>query len=137
MKTTNVEVTPIDLSTLNAEQLKALRKAMSARAKSRTGDIGKRNKLIDAMLHETEGDGYRNTTSDILAALQAKDIVAKDLTVDERAVELKKIQTRKQLLVKKDPTAKVGYKVSPTGIGALTVERAVAFLKANAPELLK
>lgn len=128
-----VSLTPsIDLASLTPEQLKQLRVTLREASKTQRGDAKSRNELIDSKLREKDNAGFMHTTSDILAALQVAKIVPATLTSDERAAALKMIQTRKQALVK-DPVniGLVGFKPTPTGIGALTVERATEFLVAQ------
>jgi hypothetical protein len=130
----------IDIAKLTPEQVLALSRAIKAKSKARSGDPKARATVIDAMLQEREGDGFKHTTADILSALQSKAIVSSALTADERAVEIKKIQTRKQLLVGKGTTdaevaalkLKYGYKVSANGF-MITADRIVAWLTDATP----
>lgn len=118
----------LDITKLTPVQLQALTKQMTAMRKAKSGDAGKRNKVIDAMLQEKNGTEFKHTTGDILGKLQSENIVSKSLTSDERAGELKKIQTRKQLLDKKPEfKGKVGYKVSAAGF-AVTLDRVLTFI---------
>lgn len=136
----------IKLTDLTAEQLLTLTKQLKATAQAqRKAGAGTRTawkSLVDNMMREKDATGFKHTTADVLAALQAKSLVAKEFN---RAEELKKIQTRKQKLAKlRDKAGKLvhaegtlGFKASLTGVGALTVERCIAFLNANGYPNLK
>ena len=126
---TTQPVAPLDVTELTPEQLRQLRDALRQQSKARSGDVDKRNALIDKDLHERDGDGFRWTTAEILQHLVDAQIVTIK-TDDDRKAAIKMIQTRKQHLEGKGDKA-VGYKPTPTGIGALTVERGIAFLTAN------
>lgn len=133
----------INIATLTPEQLVALTQQLKAKAKQeRKANAGNRDawkSLVDSMLQEKDGTAFKHTTADMLAALQAKSLVASNLTPDQRAEELKKIQTRKQKLEKMrndDGTLKYakgtfGYKASPHVVGPLTLERVLAWIAAN------
>ena len=134
MKTTKTNETTatttapsISLTALSPTQLKELRAMLREQGSKTRGNVTKRNAVIDRMLHERDDTGFKHTTADILAALQSGGIVASNLSSEDRAAALKMIQTRKQTLANKGDD-KVGYKPTPTGIGALTVERAIAYL---------
>lgn len=124
----------IDINDLNPQQIKDLRKQLRAASSVTKESLAKRNTLIDTMLHEKDGDEFKNTTSDILVALQDADCVPATLDNHNRKEWLKKIQTRKQHLAKKGDTS-VGYKTTPTGIGALTPERVVDWIIEHSDEL--
>jgi crotonobetainyl-CoA:carnitine CoA-transferase CaiB-like acyl-CoA transferase len=119
---------PITLASLTPDQLKALHAELKAQKKARSATRGDRNTLLDKMLQEKDGAEFKHTTADILAAMQAKSLVASNLSKEERAVELKHIQTRKQLLEKKPEfKGKVGYKAS-AGFNTLTLDRVCEWL---------
>jgi ATP-dependent 26S proteasome regulatory subunit len=123
-QTTESATAAIKLTDLNAEQLKQLKAQLKEQSKNRSGNITKRNSVIDKMLHEVAANGeFVHTTADILAALQDAKVITAELSNEDRAAALKMIQTRKQALVKKGDSA-VGYKQTPTGISGLTqIER--------------
>jgi hypothetical protein len=132
--------TLLDISKLSAEQLKQLKAQLNAQRKTVNDKRGGRYAITDAMLKEKdENGGFKHTTGDILAALQAKSDetgVPTTLTKDERAEWLKKIQTRKQYLEKLTDEAgnlvhaegTFGYKPSAGGFTALTPDRVVDWL---------
>ncbi len=124
----------IDIAKLTPEQIKQLTSQARMQRIAASGKPADRNAVIDAMLQEREGDEFKHTTADILAALIAKSIVS---ATADRPAELKRIQTRKQLLVKKPGNeGKYGYKLTPFGF-TLTVERIVAWLAEATPEQRK
>lgn len=120
-------MTTIDINALTPSQLTALKRQIAAARKAKTGDHAARNAIIDRMLIALDGE-FVHTTSDILVALQSADVVARVLTAEERAAQLKMIQTRKQKLSKKNPTIAYGYKASATGLGALTLPRVQSWI---------
>ncbi len=120
----------ISLDQLTPAQIAALAKQLKAQRKADMGDHKAWVEIVDKMLHEKEGDGFKNTTSDILAALQAKAIVPAALSSEARAMHIKRIQTRKQLLEKKpEHKDKVGYKPSANSFGPLDADKIVAWLQ--------
>jgi hypothetical protein len=127
------EQTAISLSQLTPEQIAELRKQMKAEQKQRSGDRESWNKLVDKMLQERTGTEFNHSTGDILAALQADKIVSGNITGKDRAAEIKRIQTRKQLLEKKvgedgKPLYTVGYKPSANGF-LMSLDRVIAWAK--------
>lgn len=123
----------ISLDQLTPEQLAQLKTAMRADRKARMGDRKPWNAIVDVMLQEREGDGFKHTTADILAKLQAQKQESASLSTADRIIVIKKIQTRKQLLEKKrDESGKllyqVGYKPSANGL-MMSVDRILAYLK--------
>jgi hypothetical protein len=107
----------ITLASLTPEQLKVLKAQLKAQAKANGGNLEARRAIIDRMLQEIEGTGFKHTTADILSALQEAKLVDKELDKHDRSEWLKKIQTRKQDLKKKpEYTGKVGYKASAHGL---------------------
>jgi hypothetical protein len=119
----------ITLAQLTPEQLVALKTELKTQKKAKSSNRGTWVFTVDKCLQEKELDGtFKNTTADILQALQ----IAKVWDGNEREVELKKVQTRKQQLVKKDEANKLiyGYKASEHGFG-MTVEKATSFLIAQ------
>ena len=131
----NQNTTPIDLATLTPAQQSALRKQLAAALKASQPSTESRYAVIDPMLATKDGDSWKYTTADILAALQDKSVVAKELSSEDRAEWLKRIQTRKQHLVKKSPNA-YGFKQSLAGVGVLTLERVQAWATANGYKLI-
>lgn len=121
----------IKLEQLNPEQIAQLAKQLKDARKAKSGDPKKRNTVIDRMLQEKDGNDWKHTTSDILVQLQADKVVASDLNAADKAAELKRIQTRKQLMVKKFGKEKYGYKISANGF-AVTLSRVVTWLKNTA-----
>jgi len=125
---TQAPVTPstnvISLEQLTPEQLVALKNQLKAQKKARSSNREVWVETVDKMLQEKENGQFKNTTADILDALQ----VAKAWDGQEREVELKKVQTRKQLHVKKDASNKdkYGYKASEHGF-QLTEAKVVAW----------
>lgn len=118
----------IKIEQLSQEQIKQLRAALKAQAKSNTGNISKRNGIIDRMLHEQDEDKqFKHTTADILSALVSAKVYPEQKSSEDRAKALKMIQTRKQHLVAKGDTA-VGYRKTETGIGGMTIESCIAYL---------
>jgi hypothetical protein len=116
----------ITLAQLTPEQLLALKGQLKAEKKAKSSNRVGWVATVDKCLQEKELDGtFKNTTADILEALQ----IAKVWNGQEREVELKKVQTRKQLLVKKDQANKLkyGYKTSEHGF-SVTRDRACIFL---------
>lgn len=121
--------TAIKLSDLTGEQIVALRKQMRAEAKANGQTLEARNTLLDRMLQERDGVEFQHTTSDILVALQTAKLAPATLDKADRAEWIKKIQTRKQLMEKKDGNAgKFGYKASSHSFGALTGDKIVVWL---------
>ncbi len=126
-----MQTTNITLDQLTPEQLKALATQMKAASSAKRKGAKDRWPIVDAMLAERDGNGFKHTTGDILVALQAKSLVDKDLSAEARAEALKMIQTRKQKLEKMvdehgkrvHPEGKFGYKPSANGVGPLTYER--------------
>jgi crotonobetainyl-CoA:carnitine CoA-transferase CaiB-like acyl-CoA transferase len=124
----------IDIATLTPEQLAAITKQLRDSKRAKSGDPKKRNPIVDKLLQEKDGTEFKHTTADILAALQAANVVAATLTPEERAAELKKVQTRKQLLVKKpENKGKYGYKQSANGF-SVTLARVLEWLKTASPQ---
>jgi len=132
-KNQNTTASLIKLENLTAEQLASLHGQISAKRKLVRAGSGSRNAVIDPMLHETNDLGHVHTTADIVVALQAKSLLPKELSKTDHAVEIKKIQTRKQLLQRKGDTS-VGYRASATGFGPLTVERVLTWLESASAE---
>jgi len=115
----------INLAELTQAQLTELKKQLKTAKKARSSTRGVWVETVDTALKAMDASGFVNTTADILAKLQ----VAGAWDGTERDVELKKVQTRKQLLQKKpELVGKVGYKVSATGF-VLTTDRVIAYLK--------
>lgn len=131
MNTTN-----ITLDQLTPDQLKALHGQLKAGATIKRKTAKLRWPLVDAMLAEREGDGFKHTTAGIVVALQGKGLVDKDLSAEGRAEAIKMVQTRKQKLEKMvgedgklvHGKGKFGYKASAGGFGPLTVERVITWL---------
>jgi len=121
----------INLAELTQDQLVSLKAQLKTAKKARSGTRGVWVETVDTALKAMDDSGFVNTTADILAKLQ----VAGAWDGTERDVELKKVQTRKQLLQKKpELVGKVGYKLSATGF-VLTPDRVIAYLKGlNASE---
>lgn len=125
--------TGVDLAQLTPAQILQLTKQLREARKHDLGDHETWLTVVDPMLHETEGEGFRYTTSDILAAVQAKGVVPMQISSDTRIMQIKRIQTRKQLLEKKrgedgKPLHKVGYKPSANSFGPLDAVKIVAWL---------
>jgi hypothetical protein len=125
-----------DLASLTAEQLAKLTKQLAEKRKADRGDHESWKTIVDTMLKEREGDGFKHTTSDILAAVQAKAIVP---TTCDRPAQLKRIQTRKQQLERmRDDKGnliwdgKVGYKQSANSFGPMDGAKVVAWLSVPA-----
>lgn len=119
----------MQLTDLTPEQLTALKAQLKAATKARSATRGDRNATVDAMLQERDATGFVHTTSDILSKLQAANLVPSTLDKAERAEELKKIQTRKQLLdAKPEFAGKVGYKASPLGVRAISHDAVIDWL---------
>lgn len=123
----------VDLSTLTPEALLALQKQLKALKKADAIDHDKWKAVVDELLHEKEGDGFKWTTSDILAAVQAKGVVKATLTVQERQEHIKRIQTRKQVLEKQrddkgNLVHSVGYKQSANSFGPLDITKILAWM---------
>ena len=128
---------PITLESLTPEQLASLHKQLKAQRKEKSKSRESRNTLLDRMLQEKSGDEFKHTTADILAALQADGFVSSNLSKEDRAIELKHIQTRKQLLDKKPEfKGKVGYKAS-AGFNTLTLGRVCVWLDTATPSDIK
>ena len=131
MSTNTQTATPaIDITKLTTEQLAALRKAL--KANSSVTDHKQWNTVVDAMLQGQDATGFKHTTGDILAAVVAKKLMPKPMDKNQRAMAIKRIQTRKQLLEKKvDETGKklfkVGYKPSENGL-TMGLDRVLAWL---------
>lgn len=126
----------IDLNALTPEQLLKLTKQLAERRKADKGDHKQWVIIVDAMLRERDGEGFKYTTSDILAATVAKGIVPASA---DRPIQLKRIQTRKQLLEKQRDDkgnlvneGKVGYKASANSFGVLDGAKIVAWLSVTA-----
>ena len=118
-------VKTISLAELTQDQLASLKAQLKTAKKARSSTRGVWVEMVDTALKAMDASGFVNTTADILAKLQ----VAGAWDGTERDVELKKVQTRKQLLQKKpELVGKVGYKVSATGF-VLTTDRVIAYLK--------
>lgn len=114
----------IDLAALTPAQIAQLAKQLKEQKKADAGDHDQWVKVVDAMLHESDANGFKHTTSDILAACQAKAIIPMTISEDGRKAQIKRIQTRKQLLEKKpEHKGKVGYKVSSHSFGPLTKDK--------------
>ena len=115
----------VTLAQLTPEQLLALKCQLKAEKKAKSSNRGTWVATVDKCLQEKENGQFKNTTADILQAL----LVAKAWDGNEREVELKKVQTRKQLHVKKDAANKdkYGYKASEHGFG-ITLPRVIAWL---------
>lgn len=122
----------IDISKLSVDQLAAIKKQLKAQKKEKSKGRSTWVATVDKMLQEKDGNSFKHTTADILQALQT----AKVWDGTEREVELKKVQTRKQLLEKKPEFKdKVGYKASAHGF-AVNVDRVIAWVTtASADEL--
>lgn len=115
----------INLAQLTPEQIKQIMSQARVQRVAASGKPADRNAVIDAMLQARDGDNWKHTTADILDALIAKSIVS---ATADRPAELKRIQTRKQLLVKKPGNeTKYGYIKTPFGF-TLTAERVIAWL---------
>lgn len=140
-----MQTTNITLDQLTPDQLKALSQQLKATSTAKRKSAKDRWPIVDTMLTEKDGTGFKHTTADILTALQAKSLVDKDLSPDARAEALKMIQTRKQKLEKmrdKDgklvhAEGKFGYKPSAHGVGPLTVERILAWAEKADPADIK
>lgn len=127
----------LDISKLTPAQIQALQKQLKLERKAQLGDHSQWVTIVDAMLHETDGDGFKWTTADILAAVQAKAIVSTTLDAEQRNMQIKRIQTRKQLLEKKkddkgNAQHKVGYKPSTNSFGPMDATKIVAWLSVPA-----
>lgn len=120
----------ISLSDLTPTQLKELHAQLKAQRKQSSGNRKEWQKTVDSMLQEREGDGFKHTTATILDTLISKNLVPASA---ERKAEIKKIQTRKQLLEKKldkdgKPLFSVGYKPSATAFGPMSVEKVLTWI---------
>lgn len=125
----------ISLDQLTPEQIATLKSLVKTEAKAARPDRKTWNPIVDAMLQEREGDGFRWTTAQILERLQQEKVVKPSLATPERESEIKKIQTRKQLLERKrDRDGKllftVGYKPSANGV-TITLDRVLLWVKAQ------
>lgn len=133
-----MDTNTLDISKLSPEQIALLAKQLRTASRAKSGDPKNRNAIIDKLLQEKDGKGFKNTTQDILDAMIAAKVVKADA---DRKIELKKIQTRKQFLVKKPKTdaeraaAKLlyGYKVSANGF-AVTIDRVLEWIKTATPD---
>jgi hypothetical protein len=125
----------IDITKLTPAQLAQVADQLKAKRKLDAGDVKARWAIIDRMLAEKDGDAFKHTTADILTELQTAKIVRTDLTKDDRAEWLKKIQTRKQHLEKlTDESGKLvhakgtlGYRPSAGGF-TMTPDRVVDYI---------
>lgn len=132
-----VAPTAIDLSQLTPDQITKLAKQLKEARKADKVDHDSWVKIVDTALHEREGDGFRWTTGDILSQLQAKGLAKPTLDTEQRQSEIKKIQTRKQLLEKKrddkgNLVHTVGYKASSNSFGPMDASKIVAWLSVPA-----
>jgi hypothetical protein len=122
----------ITLADLTPEQLAELNKQLKAQRKANSSNRKGWNEIVDKMLHEKDGDEFKHTTADILAALMNAKLEPSSMDSEARANLLKKIQTRKQLLVAKlkaeNKPIDVGYRASATGF-SLTPDKVIAYLK--------
>lgn len=132
----------VDLALLTTEQITKLQAQLKAAQKADRGDHKVWVEIVDAMLKERDGEGFKHTTSDILSALQAKAVVSSTINDDSRKMHLKRIQTRKQLLEKQTDKAgnaplkgKVGYKPSTNAFGPLNCDKVIIWLESN-PEAI-
>jgi len=135
-KVEHMQTTNITLDQLTPEQLAQLSKQLKATSTAKRKGAKDRWPIVDTMLATKDGDGFKYTTAEIVAALQDKGMLDKTLAPEARAEALKMVQTRKQKLEKMrtkegalvHPEGKFGYKPSAHGVGPLTVERIVAWV---------
>lgn len=129
----------MNIAELTAEQLTAIQAQLKAQASERLKEQAKtkdaRYAIVDSMLAtKLEAGGFMYTTSDILLKLQEQKLVG-ELSKEDRAEYLKKIQTRKQNLEKlRDKTGtlvhapgKFGYKPSAGGF-TINADRVIDWL---------
>lgn len=125
--------TILDIASLTPDQLAKLQRQLKEHKKATAIDHESWVTIVDKMLHEKDETGFRWTTADILSTVQNKGIVPPTIDADRRAQEIKRIQTRKQLLEKKRDDKgnlmhDVGYKPSTNAFGPLTAERVMEWL---------
>lgn len=123
----------LDIASLTPDQLAKLQRQLKEHKKATAIDHESWVTIVDKMLHEKDETGFKWTTADILSTAQNKGIVPPTIDADRRAQEIKRIQTRKQLLEKKRDDKgnlmhDVGYKPSTNAFGPLTAERVMEWL---------
>lgn len=134
----------ITLDQLTPEQIAALSKQMKQATTAKRKSAGNRWAVVDPMLKSKDANGFKHTTADIVAELQSKALLPKDLNAADRAEALKMVQTRKQKLAKlRDKDGKlvhaegsIGFKQSANGL-VLTVERCIEFLNQHGYKIAK
>lgn len=123
----------IDINALTKEQLKAVRDQLKAAAAERKAERGKWTEIVDAMLHaKDDGSEFSYTTVDIWTSLYEAGLEELDPAEtddqDQRDSVLKRIQARKQVLVKAGHD--VGYKAAPkTAVTNYNFNNVIAWLK--------
>lgn len=120
MNATTQTAATIDINALTPEQLKAVRQQLKAQVTARAGNREAWTTLVDGMLQDKVNGEWAYTTADILTALIAAKLETEQ-TGDERAEQLKRIQTRKQKLHKADAANKDKYGFKPTAHGPMTL----------------
>lgn len=120
----------VNIAQLTPAQLLELRAQFKALTKANAGQAEQCHTILDTMLQERDGEGFKHTTMDMLTALNKANLVPDtEMTGKPRAEWLKKIQTRKQFLAKKPEFKdKVGYKQSPTGLATITSDKIIDWL---------
>jgi hypothetical protein len=135
-KITQATTPAFDLASLTPAQLATLQHQLHDKTKADRGDRTQWNTLVDSMLQEKVDGSFAHTTGDILAALQAKGVTKPTPEKEGYATEIKRIQTRKQLLEKQrdkaghllKPEGTYGYKASANSFGPMNKAKILAWL---------